>query len=113
MACTNGDSSDLRKSWQMSSAFNSMYRSVISRLLRVDVEKVKDFLHYLTNPRRLNELCVPLRVYKNATTPKDILNRFFPTYINPEDTFVLEEIVNEFGSRCCKKELQDYIDRFL
>ena len=95
----------------MSSDFNSMYRSVVG-LLRANVGKVKDSLRYLTNPQRLNELCVPPSVYEDATTTKDLLNRLCPMYVNPEDTFVLEEIVNEFGSRCCKKELKDYTDKY-
>ena len=95
----------------MSSDFNRMYRSVVG-LLRVKVEKVKDSLHYLTNPRCLNELCVPQSVYEDATTTKDLLNRLCPMYVNPENTFVLEEIVNEFGSRRCKEVLKDYIDKY-
>ena len=95
----------------MSSDFKSMYRSVVGHS-RANVEKVKDSLHYLTNPRRLNELCVPPSVYEDATTTKDLLNRLFPLYVNPEDTFVLEEIVAEFGSHRCKKELKDYTEKY-
>ena len=103
--------SDLRKAQQMSSDFKTMYRSVVG-LLRANVEKVKDSLCYLTNPRHPNELCVPPRIYEDATTTKDLLNRLFPTYVNPQDTFVLEEIIKEFGSRRCKKELKEYIDKY-
>ena len=96
----------------MSSDFKSMYRSVVG-LLRANVEKVKDSLRYLTSPRCFNELCVPPKVYEDATTTKDLLNKLCPTYINPQDTFVLEEIVKEFGSHRCKKELKDYMDKYI
>ena len=96
-----------------SSAFKTMYRSVLSHMSMVDVGEVKASLRYLTNPQCPKQLCVPRRVYQNATTTKDLLDRLCPTYVNPEDTFVLEEIINEFGSRRCKKELHDYIDEFL
>ena len=85
-----------------------MYRSVISYMQKVDVGEVKESLRYLTNPQYPNKLCVPPRVYKNTTSTKELLDRLCPMYVNPEDTFVLEEIVNEFGSHRCKKALKDY-----
>ena len=96
-----------------SSAFKNMYRSVVGHMRGVDVGKIKGSLCYLTNPQCPRQLCVPPRVYRNATTTKELLDRLCPTYVNPEDTFVLEEIVNEFGSRRCKKELKDYTDVYV
>ena len=95
----------------MSSDFKSMYRSVVG-LLQVNVEKIKDSLRYLTNPRHLNELCVPPSVYEDATTTKELLNRLCPKYVNPQDTFVLQEIVRECGSRNCKRTLKVYTDKY-
>ena len=102
---------DLKRAKQMSSAFSSMYRSII-RLLQVNVNEVKDSLRYLTDPRCLDKLCVPPKVYKDTTSTKDLLRRLCPRYINPKDTFVLEEIVSNFGSQRCKRLLSDYTDKF-
>ena len=99
----------------MSSTFNRMYRSIICDMQMVDVEEVKDSFRYLANPQCFNEPYVPSSVYEDATTTKELLKRLFPAYVNPEDTFVLEEIVNGSGSpqARCKKELQEYIDTYL
>ena len=103
--------SDLKRAKQMSSAFSSMYRSIV-RLLRVNVNEVKDSLCYLTDPQCLDKLCVLPKVYKDATSTKDLLSRLCPRYINPKDTFVLEEIVTNFGSQRCKRLLKDYTEEF-
>ena len=94
----------------MSSDFKTMYRSVVD-LLQVDIEKVKDSLCYLTNPQCLNELCVPPSVYEDAATTKELLNKLCPKYVNPKDTFVLQEIIRECGSHDCKKALEVYTDK--
>ena len=102
---------DLEKSKQMSSAFSVMYCSVI-RLLRVKVCDVKDYLRFLTDPCCLDRLCVPPHVYKEATSTKELLSCLCPDYINPKNTFVLEEIVATFGSHRCKKLVREYTDKF-
>lgn len=96
-----------------SSAFKNMYRSVVGHMQGVDVGEIKESLDCLTNPQCPRQLCVPPRVYRNATTTKKLLKQLCPTYVNPEDIFILEEIVSEFGSRRCKKELKDYTDVYV
>ena len=97
----------------MSSSFNSLYRSVIRLLRNVDVSEVKECLRYLTVPKHFDKLCVPPRVYEQAVTTKDLLDRLCPQYINPGNTFVLEEIVTHFGSHRCKKLVQEYMNKFV
>ena len=95
----------------MSRVFRNMYRSVIQLLRRVDVREVKDSLCFLTVPGRCGELCVPPQVYEFAASTKDLLDHLCPKYINPENTFILEDIVANFGSRRCKRLFQEYMDK--
>jgi hypothetical protein len=100
-----------KKAKQMSSAFNKLYRSIVHHL-RVNVSKIKKVLHYCSNPRDLSQRCVPPNVYQDVTSTKDLLERLYPEYINPENIFVLEEIINNCGSRQCKTLLHEYVNTF-
>ena len=104
---------DPKKGEAMSTAFANMYRT-ISTLLgrRVDIDELKDFLWYLCDPQAPHQQCVDPRVYGGATSTKDVLKSLCPGYINPMKVFVLESIVETFGSRQCKKLLKDYMDKF-
>ena len=96
----------------MSSAFNSMYRSAVLQLRDVKVSEVKACLCYLTVPDFPTELCVPRHMYERATSTEDLLRELCPTYINPRDTFVLEEIVRNLGSSYCKRLVNKYVKMF-
>lgn len=103
---------DLERSKQMSSAFGRMYRSVI-QLLRVNVREVKEIVRFLSDPRRLCKPCVPIDDYKYVTSTRDLLTHLYKDgYINPENTFVLEEIVASCGSGRCKELVRKYTDEF-
>lgn len=102
---------DCKKSEAMSSEFNRLYRSIIHHL-RVDVGEVKDVLRYSCKPQHLSQRCVHPSVYEDATSTKDLLDRLFPDYINPEDTFLLQEIVENCGSGQCKRLLKKYTSKF-
>ena len=101
------------KGLAMNTAFANMYR-FISGLLgrRVDVDELKEFLRYFCHPKSPRQLCVDPRSYEGATSTKDILKQLCPQYINPAELFVLEGIVETFGSRQCKKLLRDFQDKF-
>ena len=90
-----------------------MCRSII-RLLRVDVDKIKDTLRYLTDPQcpDFDQLCVPREVYEDAASMKELFDKLCPKYINPKKIFVLREIVRNHGSQQCKRRLKKYTDRF-
>ena len=105
------DYTDLKKSKEMSSEFNILYRSIICHL-SVDVSKVKDVLRYSSNPQNFPQRCVPPSVYEDITSTEDLLDRLFPDYINPGNTFLLEEIVRNCGSSQCKILLKKYTSRF-
>ena len=102
---------DRKKSEEMSSEFNKLYR-YIKHHLRVDVEEVKDVLHCSANPINFRQRCVHPSVYQDATSTKDLLDQLFPDYINPGDTFLLEEIVRNCGSSQCKRLLNKYTSKF-
>ena len=96
----------------MSIDFGKLYRSLRRELRRVDVEEVKEIVRFSSNPHSLHERCVPLRVYEGATSTKDLLDQLYPTYINPQDTFLLEVIIENCGSRTCKRLLREYTNKF-
>ena len=96
-----------KKKQRRSSAFRCMYHSVIQHL---QDSEVKGVLYYLTDPHHPNQPCVPSSVYKDTTTTKELLDKLFPEYVNPIKTFVLEEIVGEYGSQECKELLREYIE---
>ena len=97
----------------MNTAFAKIYRAVACLLERsVDANELKDFLRYFCHPQSPQQLCVDPRVYEGATTTKDILKQLCPQYINPVELFVLEGIVEIFGSDQCKKLLQEFQTKF-
>jgi hypothetical protein len=102
-----------KKSLAMSTAFANMYRA-ISRLLQrsVQADELKEFLRCFCHPQSPDQLCVDPQVYEEVTITKDILKQLCPKYINPVKLFVLEGIVETFGSRQCKKLLRDFQDKF-
>ena len=97
----------------MNTAFAKMYHAVACFLERsVDANELKDFLRYFCHPQSPRQLCVDPRVYEGATTTEDILKQLCPQYINPAELFVLEGIVEMFGSDQIKKLLRDFQDEF-
>ena len=105
--------SDPKKSWAMSAAFASMYRTVTSLLERtVDADVLKEFLRYLVDPQSPDQLCVDPKIYEGATTTKEILQCLCPQYINPTALDVLQGITDAFGSHQCKKLIKDFCDEF-
>ena len=106
---------DPKKSQAMSIAFANMFRAIYQLLelsRRVKVYKLKEFLRCFCHPKSPRQLCVDPRVYEGATSTKDILKKLCPEYINPAELFVLEGIVETFGSRQCKKLLRDFQNNF-
>ena len=104
---------DLKKGQTMCTAFANMYRT-ISRLLgrSVDIDELTDFLWCLCLPQAPHQRYVDPRVYGGATSTRDVLKSLCPEYINPMKLFVLEGIVETFGSRQCKRLLKNYTDKF-
>ena len=101
--------SDPKRSQAMSVAFASMCRAIISLLEgTVDADELKDFLRYLVDPQSPDQLFVDPSIYKGATTTKEVLECLCPRYVNPTELFILEGIVETFGSDQCKKHLEDY-----
>ena len=94
-------------------AFANMCRSITRLLGRsLDVKELKDFLDYFCDPQALQQRCVNPEVYRGAKSTKDILKSLCPEYINPMKLFVLEGIVETFGSQRCKRLLRDYKENY-
>ena len=97
----------------MNTTFAKMYCAISCLLERsVDANDLKGFLRYFCHAQSPRQLCVDPGAYEEATTTKDTLKQLCPQYINPAELFVLEGIVEMFGSDQCKKLLRDFQDKF-
>ena len=108
---------DPKKGQRVSIQFAGTYRAISKDLQKKngdiqenneDVQEIKDFLRYLVDPQSPDQLCVDPKLYEGATTTKEVLQCLLPQYINPTKLFILEGIVETFGSDQCKKYLDDY-----
>ena len=105
----------MAKLHHQSAAFSRMFSS-ITRLLgrNVKVANLKQFLRYFSNPLLPSQRYVDPGIYEGPKSrrAKDIIDRLYPEYINPENTFLLEEIVRNFGSLQSKKCLEEYTSEY-
>ena len=112
------DKEDLAKRHHQSAAFSRMFGSVthlIGRSRSLKVTDLKQFLRYFSNPLSPSQRYIDPSIYDGGTRgkrAKDILDRLYPDYINPENTYLLEEIVRNFGSFECKKCLEEYLAEY-
>ena len=91
-------SDDLKRAKQMSSAFSSMYHSILLGFCVCVTSLTFTSCVFLPS---CTEMPLPQRTFSGVSVPC----RY---YINPKDTFVLEEIISKCGSQQCK----DYTDEF-
>ena len=104
---------DPERGQEVSIAFANMCRDVTRLLGRsLDVDELKDFLHYFFHPQAPQQRCVDPKVYEGATSTKSILKSLCPEYINPMKLFVLEGIVETFGSSQCKRLFRKYKKKY-
>ena len=75
---------------------------------------LKQFLRYFSNPLSPSQRYIDPSVYEGteSKSARDILDCLYPDYINPENTYLLEEIVRNFGSFKCKKCLEEYTSEY-
>jgi hypothetical protein len=93
--------------------FGSIAR-LLGRSSSMKVADLKQFLRYFSNPLLPSQRYVDPGIYEGPKSrrAKDILDRLYPDYINPENTFLLEEIVRNFGSLQSKKCLEKYTSEY-
>ena len=80
--------------------------SSIGQSLKAD--NLRRFLRYFPNPYLPHQRYIEPSIYEGAEGTGDILDRLHPEYINPENTYLLEEIVRKSHSRQCKRLLEEY-----
>ena len=109
------DREDLAKRHRQSAAFSRMFSSITRLLGRsIKVADLKQFLHYFSNLLLPSQRYVDPGIYEGTKSRRamDILDRLYPDYVNPENTFLLEEIVRNFGSLQSKKYLEKYTSEY-
>ena len=82
----------------------------IGRSLKVD--DLRRFLRYFSNPYSPHQQYIKPSIYEGAEETGNILDCLYPEYINPENTYLLEEIVREFCSQHCKTLLEEYAKKY-
>ena len=77
----------------------------------VQTSELKEFLESYCHPLYPEQYYVDPKIYRAATTTKEVLKSLFPQYINYIHYYLLEEIVEEFGCDKAKELLQQYTDQ--
>ena len=104
---------DAERGQEVSVAFANMCRDVTRLFGRsLAMDELKEFLHYFCHPQAPQQRCVDPKVYEGATSTKNILKSLCPEYINPMKLFVLDGIVETFGSSQCKRLLRKYKKKY-
>lgn len=69
---------------------------------------LKEFLRYFCNPASPEHCLIDKQLYDDLDSTSQILDSLHPTYINPANLLLLQEIVDNFGSRQSKTLLRNY-----
>ena len=77
----------------------------------VQTSELKEFLESYCHPLYPEQYYVDPKIYRAATTTKEVLKSLFPQYINYIHYYLLEEIVEEFGCDRAKEVLQEYTNQ--
>ena len=103
---------DPREMHHLSSDFASMFSDVTDLLDKsVDMVKLKDFLDCYSHPLYPEQRYVHPKIYKDASTTKQLIKSLFPEFINFMHYYLLEDIVEKFGCDKAKEVLQEYTDQ--
>ena len=102
--------STLRSRYRQCGSFATMFPKLKQSLERsLNPGNLKDFLRYFCNPSSPRHCLVDKQLYSNLDSTAQILDSLHPMYINPDNLFLLQEIVDNFGSEQSKKLLHEYI----
>ena len=100
---------DPRKLHNLSAKFSRLLHVVGNKLSEfTDVKTLKEFLELYSHPLYPEKYYVEPHVYCNAKTVADTIFSLFPQYMNYMDHYILENIVEEFGNKECRKYFQEY-----
>ena len=77
----------------------------------VDMARLKDFLDCYSHPLYPEKPYVHPKIYKNASTTKQLIKSLCPQFINFIHYYLLEDIVESFGCDRAKEVLQQYTEQ--
>ena len=77
----------------------------------VDITKLKDFLDSYSHPLYPEQHYVQPKIYKDASTTKQLIKSLFPQFINFMHYYLLEDIVASFECDRAKEVLQQYAEQ--
>ena len=82
----------------------------IGRSLAVD--DLRRFLRFFSHPHSPSQRYIEPSVYMDVESTRDILDQLYPEYVNPENIYLLEEIIELSNSRQCKRILREYTNKY-
>ena len=105
---TAADSASTQQKYKQSGSFAITFPKLKRNLERsLKPDDLKEFLRYFCNPSFPEHCLVDKQLYSDLDSTSQILDSLHPTYINPANLFLLQEIVDNFGSKPSKKLLHD------
>ena len=100
---------DCKRKFRKYGSFAAMFPKLKQSLEKsVKPDDLKDFLRYFSNPASPEHCLVDKQLYANIDSTSQILDSLHPTYINPANLLLLQEIVDNYGSDHSKKLFHDY-----
>ena len=103
---------DPRETHHLSREFAVMFSYVTDLLDKsVDITKLKDFLDSYSHPLYPEQHYVQPKIYKDASTTKQLIKSLFPQFINFMHYYLLEDIVASFECGRAKEVLQQYAEQ--
>lgn len=100
---------DLRTEHHLSAQFAKLLKT-LGQLLNdcTDVNDLKAFLQLYSHPHYPDKPYIEPKEYCDAQTAEGIIFCLFPSYINYMERYLLEQIVDEYGTHVCKECFQNY-----
>ena len=101
--------SSTQQKYKQSGSFAVMFPKLKRNLERsLKPEDLKEFLRYFCNPASPEHCLINKQLYGNLDSTSEILDSLHPMYINPANLLLLQEIVDNFGSRQSKSLLRNH-----
>ena len=98
-----------QQKYKQSGSFAVMFPKLKRNLERsVKPDDLREFLRYFSNPASPEHCLVDKQLYDDVKSTSLILDSLHPTYINPANLHLLQEIVDNFGSKQSKRLFHDY-----
>ena len=102
-----------QQKYKQSGSFAVMFPKLkwnLEMILKAD--DLKEFLCYFCNPASPEHCLIDRQLYCDFDSTSQILDSLHPTYINPANLLLLQEIVDNFGSKQSKRLLRNYTSQW-